>query len=107
MPCSFAYALTPFGVHKKGKDSGSGESHAASAFFLDVVGLAGRGGLACRRKIEMSPGAQSRDDTAVGGGHDERDHSQTRGEGERHPELTGMLADFKHVTDGRHSWKRA
>jgi hypothetical protein len=27
----------------------------------------------CRRKIEMSPGAQSRDDTRVGGGHDERD----------------------------------
>ena len=27
----------------------------------------------CWRKIEMSPGAQSRDDTAVGGGHDERD----------------------------------
>jgi hypothetical protein len=28
---------------------------------------------ACRRKIEMTPGAQSRDDTRVGGGHDERD----------------------------------
>jgi hypothetical protein len=27
---------------------------------------------ACRRKIEMTPGAQSRDDTPVGGGHDER-----------------------------------
>jgi hypothetical protein len=27
----------------------------------------------CRRKIEMTPGAQSRDDTRVGGGHDERD----------------------------------
>jgi len=26
----------------------------------------------CRRKIEMSPGAQSRDDTPVGDGHDER-----------------------------------
>jgi len=28
---------------------------------------------ACRRKIEMSPGAQSRDDTPAGGGHDQRD----------------------------------
>jgi hypothetical protein len=28
---------------------------------------------ACRRKIEMSPGAQSRDDTPIGGGHDQRD----------------------------------
>jgi hypothetical protein len=27
----------------------------------------------CRRKIEMSSGAQSRDDTSVGGVHDERD----------------------------------
>jgi hypothetical protein len=27
----------------------------------------------CRRKIEMSPGAQSRDDTPVGGGRDQRD----------------------------------
>src|SRR5580700_710618 len=27
----------------------------------------------CRRKIEMTPGAQSGDDTRVGGGHDERD----------------------------------
>src|SRR5271154_5143541 len=26
----------------------------------------------CRRKIEMTPGAQSRDDTPVGGGDDER-----------------------------------
>src|ERR1700732_1611735 len=32
--------------------------------------------MCCRRKIEMSPGAQSRDDTAVGGGHDERDHAK-------------------------------
>jgi hypothetical protein len=55
--------------------------------------------VSCRRKIEMSPGAQSRDDTAVGGGHDERDDGQTRGGGERHPELTGMLAHSKHVTE--------
>jgi len=27
----------------------------------------------CQRKIEMSPGAQSRDDTPVGGGRDEGD----------------------------------
>jgi hypothetical protein len=27
----------------------------------------------CRRKIEMTPGAQSRDDTPVDGGDDERD----------------------------------
>ena len=26
----------------------------------------------CRRKIEMTPGVQSRDDTPVGGGHDRR-----------------------------------
>jgi len=26
----------------------------------------------CRRKIEMSPGAQSRDDTPIAGGHDQR-----------------------------------
>jgi hypothetical protein len=35
--------------------------------FLSVVYTA------CRRKIEMSPGVQSRDDTPVGGGHDQRD----------------------------------
>jgi hypothetical protein len=29
-------------------------------------------GFACRRKIEMSPGAQSRDDTPVGDGAEER-----------------------------------
>src|SRR6266849_4295773 len=29
--------------------------------------------LYCRRKIEMSPGAQSRDDTPVGDGNEERD----------------------------------
>jgi acetyl esterase/lipase len=32
----------------------------------------------CRRKIEMSPGVQSRDDTPAGGGNDQRlDYSQT------------------------------
>jgi hypothetical protein len=47
----------------------------------------------CRRKIEMSPGAQSRDDTPIG-----REtmsataRNQTLGEGERHPELTRTLA---------------
>ena len=29
--------------------------------------------ISCQRKIEMSPGAQSRDDTPVGGGRDEGD----------------------------------
>jgi hypothetical protein len=32
----------------------------------------------CRRKIEMSPVAQSRDDTPVGGGDDERDGITTK-----------------------------
>jgi len=48
-----------------------------------------------RNKIEMTPGAQSRDDTPSGGGHDRCDttlhHSQTLGEGERDPELPRML----------------
>src|SRR5947209_4576572 len=36
----------------------------------------------CRRKIEMTPGAQSRDDTPVGGGYGERGrHNPTRGDG--------------------------
>ena len=30
-------------------------------------------GARCRRKIEMSPGVQSRDDTPVGDGHEEGD----------------------------------
>jgi len=34
----------------------------------------------CRRKIEMTPGAQSRDDTRLGGGHDERDCVRSEGE---------------------------
>ena len=37
----------------------------------------------CRRKIEMTPGAQSRDDTPVGGGDDERDLDCVRSEGEQ------------------------
>ena len=28
---------------------------------------------ACRRKVEMTPGAQSRNDTPIGGGQDQRD----------------------------------
>ena len=32
----------------------------------------------CRRKVEMSPDAQSRDDTPVGGGDDERDGITTK-----------------------------
>jgi hypothetical protein len=32
----------------------------------------------CQRKIEMSPVAQSRDDTPVGGGDDERDGFTTK-----------------------------
>jgi hypothetical protein len=43
----------------------------------------------------MTPGAQSRDDTPSGGGHDRCDttlhYSQTLGEGERDPELPRML----------------
>jgi hypothetical protein len=41
----------------------------------------------------MSPGAQSRDDTLVGGGEDERDGITTKSwaRGERHPELTRLL----------------
>jgi len=35
--------------------------------FLSVIYIR------CQRKIEMSPGAQSRDDTPVGGGRDEGD----------------------------------
>ena len=40
----------------------------------------------CRRKIEMTPGAQSRDDTRVGGGHGERDTSPQPNAGQG-PEL--------------------
>ena len=39
--------------------------------------------MTCRRKIEMTPGAQSRDDTPGGGGHDERDLDCVRSEGEQ------------------------
>ena len=49
----------------------------------------------CRRKIEMTPGAQSRNDTPSGGGYDRCDttlhYGQTLGEGERDPELPRML----------------
>ena len=43
-----------------------------------IWGAASTGRGRCRRKIEMSPGAQSRDDTPGGDGHDQRlDYSQT------------------------------
>jgi len=47
----------------------------------------------CRRKIEMSPGAQSRDDTRIGGETmSATARNQTLGEGERYRELTRTLA---------------
>jgi Protein of unknown function (DUF2867) len=38
-----------------------------------VAGLAGLEVPTCRRKVEMSPVAQSRNDTPIGDGHDEHD----------------------------------
>jgi hypothetical protein len=50
-----------------------GAQHSAHLRGPVFLLLAVFGAVDCRRNVEMSPGAQSRNDTAVGDGHDERD----------------------------------
>jgi hypothetical protein len=55
-----------------GAGGSRGPRRATSELGAAIVGGASAYTV-CRRKIEMSPGAQSRDDTPAGGGHDQRD----------------------------------
>ena len=49
------------------------ETHQQWGIANQDVVVSKKGRLSCRRKIETTPGAQSRDDPRVGGAHDERD----------------------------------